>query len=73
MADNTPVVTPLRRKRVCPECGKTASRETWPFCSERCKSLDLGRWLSGSYAIPVSETAEDPESEARDAPDDIPT
>jgi endogenous inhibitor of DNA gyrase (YacG/DUF329 family) len=26
------------------------------FCSERCQQVDLGRWLSGDYAIPVQET-----------------
>jgi uncharacterized protein len=26
-----------------------------PFCSKRCADLDLGRWLNGSYAIPVHE------------------
>jgi endogenous inhibitor of DNA gyrase (YacG/DUF329 family) len=23
-----------------------------PFCSERCKMADLGRWLSGDYSVP---------------------
>ena len=31
----------------------------YPFCSERCKLIDLGRWLSGKYQIPVE--AEDDE------------
>jgi uncharacterized protein len=48
-------VTPLRRKRACPECGKPSSHKDYPFCSTRCKVLDLGRWLSGRYAIPVAE------------------
>ena len=26
-----------------------------PFCSERCKLADLGRWLGGEYRIPVSD------------------
>jgi hypothetical protein len=26
-----------------------------PFCSKRCADVDLNRWLSGSYAIPVTE------------------
>jgi endogenous inhibitor of DNA gyrase (YacG/DUF329 family) len=25
----------------------------YPFCSERCKLIDLGRWLDGKYQIPV--------------------
>lgn len=44
-------VTPLRPRRPCPECGKPSSREHYPFCSKRCKDVDLNRWLSGSYVI----------------------
>ncbi|KQT83148.1 DNA gyrase inhibitor YacG [Aurantimonas sp. Leaf443] len=44
-------VTPLRPKRRCPECGAPAARESYPFCSPRCKAVDLNRWLSGSYVI----------------------
>jgi uncharacterized protein len=39
----------------CPRCGKeveTAGNRYRPFCSKRCKLLDLGNWLSGSYGIP---------------------
>jgi endogenous inhibitor of DNA gyrase (YacG/DUF329 family) len=33
-----------------------------PFCSDRCKDVDLNRWLSGSYAIPSRDgDEEDPE------------
>ena len=42
----------MRPKRKCPECGRASNRETFPFCSLRCKSVDLNRWLSGSYVIP---------------------
>jgi endogenous inhibitor of DNA gyrase (YacG/DUF329 family) len=43
---------------ICPTCRK---RVVWaqspfrPFCSERCKILDLGRWLDEEYRIPVAE------------------
>jgi endogenous inhibitor of DNA gyrase (YacG/DUF329 family) len=40
-------IEPLRPKRKCPECGKESKRETYPFCSQRCKDIDLNRWLSG--------------------------
>jgi len=43
----------------CPECGKPASPATAPFCSPRCRDVDLNRWLSGKYVIPGKET--DPE------------
>jgi len=41
---------------VCPHCGKSLSGE-WktnpfrPFCSERCKALDLGSWASEKFRI----------------------
>jgi endogenous inhibitor of DNA gyrase (YacG/DUF329 family) len=39
----------------CPLCGKPTDIGFRPFCSKRCADLDLHRWLSGSYAIPVVE------------------
>jgi uncharacterized protein len=36
----------------CPICGKPAKEDSRPFCSERCRDVDLNRWLSNSYAIP---------------------
>ena len=39
----------------CPICGKPAIEASKPFCSERCRDVDLNRWLSGSYAIPGSK------------------
>ncbi|MEO2039195.1 MAG: DNA gyrase inhibitor YacG, partial [Martelella sp.] len=47
-------VEPLRKPRKCPECGRPSTREDYPFCSNRCRELDLSRWLTGSYAIPVA-------------------
>jgi endogenous inhibitor of DNA gyrase (YacG/DUF329 family) len=35
-----------------------------PFCSARCRNIDLGRWLRGVYRV---ETEEGPEDNARDA------
>lgn len=57
MSDN---VTPLRPKRKCPECGRPSDRASFPFCSPRCKAVDLNRWLSGAYVIPGTE--EEPET-----------
>ena len=48
-----------RQAKPCPICGKPASVDSRPFCSERCRDVDLNRWLSGSYAIPASEDDED--------------
>ena len=45
---------------LCPICKKPVDESEahkpsalFPFCSERCKLIDLGRWLSGRYQIPV--------------------
>ena len=48
-------VTPLRTPKPCPECGKPSTRENYPFCSARCKAVDLNRWLSGAYVIPARD------------------
>jgi endogenous inhibitor of DNA gyrase (YacG/DUF329 family) len=39
----------------------------YPFCSPRCKTIDLGRWLGESYRIPAEEP-EEPAFEERDVP-----
>ena len=37
----------------CTVCGRAVVEPRFrPFCSERCKQVDLGRWLGGHYAIP---------------------
>jgi hypothetical protein len=66
MPDHSATVTPLRPRRPCPECGRPSARETFPFCSPRCKDVDLNRWLSGAYAIPVRD---DEEEDAVPGPD----
>ena len=38
----------------CPICGKPATEASRPFCSERCRDVDLNRWLSNSYVIPAA-------------------
>ena len=37
----------------CPTCRKLVLRgePNFPFCSERCKMIDLGKWASGDYVI----------------------
>ena len=51
----------------CPICKKSveaandagaSTPKHFPFCSERCKLIDLGRWLDGKYQIPVVEKDE---------------
>ena len=43
------------RTRPCPICRKPAAEPFRPFCSRRCADVDLNRWLSGVYAVPVKE------------------
>ena len=52
-------VIPLPRAARCPICSKPASRQHAPFCSGRCRDIDLGRWLKGSYRIATEETPDD--------------
>jgi endogenous inhibitor of DNA gyrase (YacG/DUF329 family) len=45
----------------CPNCdGPAAARSSkhFPFCSARCQTIDLGRWLGEEYRIPDRETGE---------------
>jgi hypothetical protein len=51
----------------CPIC-RTATVEPFrPFCSKRCADVDLSRWLSGSYAIPVADADDDEDGAGRSA------
>jgi endogenous inhibitor of DNA gyrase (YacG/DUF329 family) len=48
----------------CPICGRAmegrslAEWPQFPFCSTRCKTIDLGRWLGESYRLPADEEAD---------------
>ena len=50
-------------KVLCPICERTMDQQgpkewpDWPFCSKRCRMVDLGRWLGGNYRIetPINE------------------
>jgi endogenous inhibitor of DNA gyrase (YacG/DUF329 family) len=53
----------------CPICRKPADPKYRPFCSRRCADVDLGRWLTGSYAVPVQEDeADTPSGDRPDVP-----
>lgn len=47
----------------CPMCGKASApmsaepgtRSPYPFCSDRCKLRDLGKWLDGAYQVPTDD------------------
>jgi endogenous inhibitor of DNA gyrase (YacG/DUF329 family) len=39
----------------CAICSRQATEKFSPFCSSRCATLDLGRWLGESYKVPAVE------------------
>lgn len=56
----------------CPICRKEFEAEqspAMPFCCERCRLIDLGRWLDERYSVPV-DNPEESESNEPAAPDD---
>jgi endogenous inhibitor of DNA gyrase (YacG/DUF329 family) len=59
----------------CPQCGKPVEWEASPFrpfCSERCKLIDLGKWAAEDYRIagePIPSSPQDRPSESETAPD----
>jgi endogenous inhibitor of DNA gyrase (YacG/DUF329 family) len=55
----------------CPVCNRefdAATSPALPFCSERCRTIDLGRWLGEVYAVPVV-----PDPEADEIPEEPPS
>ena len=56
----------------CVYCRQRPAEPAWrPFCSERCKMADLGRWLEGHYRVPDATGApDDGEADVSDASDD---
>ena len=55
----------------CPICGKPTEWQgnpNRPFCSERCRIIDLGRWAGEEYSvsIPLRDTSENTEQESHD-------
>ena len=47
----------------CPICKKPTQLDFRPFCSRRCADVDLGKWLTGGYAIPAPELEDDEDLE----------
>jgi hypothetical protein len=67
-------VSPERKTEVsCPICKKMVAigGEDFPFCSDRCRLIDLGKWASGGYVISspvqdISDLLEHPSPEGDD-------
>ncbi len=49
----------------CPICKKPvkprSENPAFPFCSSRCRQVDLGRWLNEEYRVPAEDADDDPE------------
>jgi len=43
----------MKKEFLCPTCKEQAGRQNkyFPFCCERCQTIDLGHWADGSYSI----------------------
>lgn len=52
----------------CPICGKPVEASFRPFCSARCKQVDLNRWLSETYRVPA-RVVDDEEEDRPARPD----
>ena len=59
MDDQTPKTAVTAKP--CPICGKPVADATRPFCSPRCRDVDLNRWFSGRYVIPAKDEEDDAE------------
>ena len=46
-----------------PAADRAADQSPWPFCSHRCRLIDLGKWLGEEYRVPAEPAAGfDPET-----------
>ncbi len=58
----------------CPICDRPAKaraeNRAFPFCSERCKLIDLGKWLSEQYRVPAEEKPQDESGDGAERPNE---
>lgn len=58
----------------CPSCKREVltrdQNRCFPFCSDRCKAIDLGKWLGGEYRIAVKSEDEDDDGDSKLPPTD---
>jgi uncharacterized protein len=51
----------------CAYCRRRPALPEWkPFCGERCKMADLGRWLAGDYRVPGPSVADSTDPDGAD-------
>jgi uncharacterized protein len=46
---------PRKKTPRCPVCGRPRDARFRPFCSKRCRDVDLARWFNQVYAIPAAD------------------
>lgn len=65
-SENSENTSPAERIVRCPQCGGDSrwspENPYRPFCSQRCKLIDLGAWASESYRIPAQAPADEPDA-----------
>ena len=68
---------PIKHAR-CPYCAKefeytsVLEHKSFPFCSSRCKDIDLGKWFMGSYVVPgPAGSAYDPDDPDSPEPEEM--
>jgi hypothetical protein len=68
---NSNKMKPDERIVRCPQCSKSIvydlSNENRPFCSERCKLIDIGAWADEDYRVPGKPAVEDWSDDSEDA------
>lgn len=70
----SPTNDPPMIRASCPICQRSlegpslAELPYFPFCSRRCKLVDLGRWFGSEYAIPTDEAEAEPSPAEKDLP-----
>jgi hypothetical protein len=60
----------------CPTCTKEVrgppENKAFPFCSSRCRTIDLGKWLDGDFRIPLRHIEEDEDGLSASSPQPSP-
>ncbi len=67
--DKPPLKCPICKKSAAAMSADPAIKSPFPFCSDRCRLIDLGRWFDGAYQVPSDDDDLD-ESNVRPLEDD---
>ena len=67
MRMSSPSIAP---ENPCPICGKPAVERFRPFCGKRCADVDLNRWFTGVYTVPVEAGPQEADDRGRTAEDE---